>query len=117
MRKDTSYLVYSDAATGGGAFIDFNNDFVRHKEWAVNESLQSSTWRELSVIEFSLQSFASLLEGSHVKWYTDSQAADKVVEVGSMNIDLHKIARSIFSICIQLGIHLVVQWIPCSLNQ
>ena len=42
--KDTSYLVYSDAyATGGGAFIDFNNDFVRHKEWTVNESLQSST--------------------------------------------------------------------------
>ena len=116
--KDTSYLVYSDAnATGGGAFIDFNNDFVRHKEWTVNESLQSSTWRELSVIEFSLQSFASLLEGSHVKWYTDSQAADKVVEVGSMNIDLHEIARSIFSICIQSGIHLLVQWIPCSLNQ
>ena len=76
----------------------------------VNESLQSSTWRELSVIEFSLQSFASLLEGSHVKgpWYTDSQAADKVVEVGIMNIDLHKITRSIFSICIQAGIYLVV---------
>ena len=74
----------------------------------VNESLQSLTWREVSVVEFSLQSFASLLEGSHVKWYTDSQAADKVVEVGSMNIDLHKITRSIFSICIQSGIHLVV---------
>ena len=27
--KDPSYFVYSDAsATGGGAFIDFNNDFV-----------------------------------------------------------------------------------------
>ena len=73
--KNTGYLVYSDAcATGGGAFIDFNNDFVRRKEWTVNESLQSSTWRELSVIEFSLLSFTSLLERSHVKWYTDSQA-------------------------------------------
>ena len=39
---------------------------------------------------------ASLLEGSHVKWYTDSQAAAKVVEVGSMKFDLHRIARSIF---------------------
>ena len=30
MSKDTSYLVYSDAnATGGGAFIDFNNDSER----------------------------------------------------------------------------------------
>ena len=70
------------------------------------------------MIEFSLQSFASLLERSHVKWYTDtSQAAAKVVEVGSMKFDLHRIARSIFSICIQSGIHLEVQWIPRSLNQ
>ena len=116
--KDPSYFVYSDAnATGGGAFIDFNNDFVCHKVWTENESLQSSTWRELSVIEFSLQSFATLLEGSHVKWYTDSQAAAKVVEVGSIKFDLHRVARSIFSICMQLSIHLEVQWIPRSLNQ
>ena len=54
--KDHSYFVYSDAsATGGGAIIDFNNDFVCHKMWSENERVQSSTWRELSVIEFSLQ--------------------------------------------------------------
>ena len=71
---------------GGGAFIDFNGDCVCHKGWTANESSKSTAWRELSVIEFSLQSFASLLEGSHVKWYTDSQAAAKViVEVGSMS--------------------------------
>ena len=52
------------------------------------------------LIEFSLQSFASLLEGPHVKWHTDSQAAAKVVEVGSTKIDLHRIAQSIFSVCI-----------------
>ena len=64
--KDPSYFVYSDAsATGGGAIIDFNNDFVCHKMWSENERVQSSTWRELSVIEFSLQSFASVLGGSH----------------------------------------------------
>ena len=115
--KDPSYFVYSDdSATGGGAFIDFNNDFVCHKVWTENESLQSSTWRELSVIEFSLQSFATLLEGSHVKWYTDSQAAAKVVEVGSIKFDLYRVARSIFSICMQFSIHLEVQWIPRSLN-
>jgi len=109
---------FSDAsATGGGAFIDFNNDFVCHKVWTANESLQSSTWRELSVIEFSLQYFATLLEGSHVKWYTDSQATAKVVEAGSMKFVLHRAAQSIFSICIQSGIHLEGQWIPSSLNQ
>ena len=56
------------------------------------------------MIEFSLQYFATLLEGSHVKWYTDSQAAAKVVEVGSMKFVLHGAAWSIFSI--QSGIHL-----------
>ena len=116
--KDPSYFVYSDAsATGGGAIIDFNNDFVCHKMWSENERVQSSTWRELSVIEFSLQSFASVLKGSHVKWFTDSQAAAKIVEVGSMKLGLHKMARRIFDICIRSGIHLEVQWIPRTSNQ
>ncbi|XP_068757760.1 uncharacterized protein [Montipora capricornis] len=103
--KVRSYFVYSDAsATGGGAIIDFNNDFVCHKTWSENEKGQSSTWRELSVIEFSLQSFASVLEGSHVNWFTDSQVAAKIVEVGSMKLGLHKMARRIFDICILSGI-------------
>ena len=42
--KVLSYFVYSDAsATGGGAIIDFNNDFVCHKMWSENERGQSST--------------------------------------------------------------------------
>ena len=47
-----------------------------------------------------------MLEGSHVKWFTDSQAAAKIVEVGSIKLGLHKMARRIFDICIRLGIHL-----------
>ena len=43
--KDPSFFVYMDAS---GAFINFNNDFVCHKVWTENESLQSSTKRELS---------------------------------------------------------------------
>ena len=85
--------------------------------WTESESIQSSTWRELSVIEFSLQSFASVLEGSHVKWFTDSQAAAKIVEVGSMKLGLHKMARRIFDICIRSRIHLEVQWFPRTSNQ
>ena len=83
--KVPSYFVYSDASgTGGRAIIDFHNDFVCHKMWSQSERSQSSTWRELSVIELSLRSFASVLKGSHVKWFTDSQVAAKIVEVGSM---------------------------------
>ena len=116
--KDPSYFLYSDAsATGSGAIIDFNNDFVCHKMWTENDSVQNSTCRELSVIEVSLQSFASVLEGSHVKWFTDNQAANKIVEVGSMKLGLHKMARRLFDICIRSGIYLEVQWIPRTSNQ
>ena len=96
--KDPSYFVYSDASAtrGGGAIIDFINDFVCHKMWTESESVHSSTWRELAVIDFSLQSFASVFEGSHVKCFTDSQAAAKIVAT---------------------GIHLEVQWIPRTSNQ
>ena len=103
--KDPSYFVYSDAsATGSGTVIDVNNDFVFHKMWTDSESIQSSACREFSVIEFSLLSFASVLEGPHVKWLTDRQAAVKIVEVGSMKLGLHKVAQRIFDICIRSGI-------------
>ena len=94
LSKDPIYFVYSDAsASGGGAYITCSNDYVSQM-WLENECLQSSTWRELSFIEFALQSFASVLEGSHVKWFTD-QAAAKIIEVGSMKLDLHMMARNI----------------------
>ena len=54
--------------------------------WSESERGQSSTWRELSVIEFSLQSLASVLEGSHVKWFIDSQVAAKNVDIGQHEI-------------------------------
>jgi len=60
--------------------------------WSENERVQSLTWRELPVIEFSLDPFASVLEGSHIKWFTDSQTAAKIVEVGSMKLGLHRMA-------------------------
>ena len=97
-----SSFVYSDAsATGCGSVIGFNNEHGR----------------EPCAIEFSLQSFAPVLKGSHVKWFTDNQAACRIVEVGSMKLELHRMARRIFDICVQSGIHLDMQRIPCTLHQ
>ena len=84
--------------------IGFNNEYVCHRMWTDSESLQSSTWRELCAIEFSLQSFAPVLKESHVKWFTDNQAAARIVEVGSMKLELHRMARRIFDICVRSGI-------------
>ena len=48
---------------------------------------------------------------------TDNQAAARIGEVGSMKIELHRMARRIFDICVQSGIYLDMQWIPRTLNQ
>ena len=54
------------------------------------------------------------LKGSHVKWFTDNQAAVRIVEVGSMKLELHRMARRIFDIYVPV---LDMQWIPRTLNQ
>ena len=48
-----------------------------------------------------MRSFAPVLQGSRVKWFTDSQAAARIVEVASVKLDLHRMARRIFDICVQ----------------
>ena len=95
-------FAYSDASsTGCGAYTIMNQEFVCHNMWTEEEKRKSSTWRELSAIEFALSSFVSVLNDSHVKWFTDNQAAAKIVEVGNMRQDLQLIALKIFNICIQ----------------
>ena len=82
-------FVYSDAsATGCGSVITLNEEHICHRLWEPSECSKSSAWRELAATDFSLESFAPVLEGSLVKWFTDSQSAAKIVEVGSMKLDL-----------------------------
>ena len=106
-------FVYSDAS-GTGAHIALNHEFICHNMWTEEESGKSSTWRELYAIEFALESFCTVSKNSHVKWFTDSQAAAKIVEVGSMRTDLHTLALRIFEICIKHKILLDIQWVPRS---
>ena len=91
-----------------------NHEFICHNMWTEEETGKSSTWRELCAIEFALESFCTVLKNSHVKWFTDSQAAAKIVEVRSMRTDLHTLALRIFEICIKHKILLDIQWVPRS---
>ena len=77
-----------------------------------SECSKSSTWRELAVIDFSLESFAPILEGSLVKWFTDSQTAARIIEVWSMKLDLHRLAIKIFQFCAEHSIRLEVSVDP-----
>ena len=63
--------VYSDAgAVGCAAFIAVEDMPVSHKNCDSLQMKQSSTWRELHCVSFALKSFAHLLSGCFVKWFT-----------------------------------------------
>ena len=66
----------------------------------------------VAAVDFSLESFPPVLEGSLVKRFTDSQSAAKIVEVGTMKLDLHRLAVKIFQFCAEHNNRLEVQWIP-----
>ena len=109
----SNYVVYSDtSATGCGAHLDINGEQVCNKQWDLEERRKSSTWRELSAILFALHSFLPLLIGSYVKWFSDSQSACKIIQIGSMRSDLHATALKFFQFCANNGIELEVQWLP-----
>ena len=57
-----------------------------------------------------------ILRMSHVKCYTDNQATAKIVEVGSMKLELHTLALKIFKICYEHSIHLDIEWVPKGLQ-
>ena len=111
-------FAYSNAsAIGCGSVITLNEDYVCHNLWEPSECSKSSTWRELAAIVFALESFAPILEGSLLKWFTDSQTAARIIEAGSMKLDLHRLAIKIFQFCAEHSIRLEVQWIPRTENE
>ena len=113
MPSSSNYMAYSDASGSGcGAHLDLNGEQTCHKLWDQHEIIKSSTWRELSAIEFALKSFLPLITNTYSKWFTDNQAACRIVQVGCMHKDLHEIAIRIYQLCIDNQIELAIQWIP-----
>ena len=70
-----------------------------HRKFKAAELQESSTYRKLSPVQFVLSSFSLFLPNSRVKWFTDSQGVARIVQVCSMNFNLHELASHIFSFC------------------
>ena len=104
--------IYSDASNVACAGHIAGKDVHAHRMFTEAERQESSTYRELLAIQFVLSSFSSFLPNS-----TDSQGAGRIVQVGSMNFNLHKLASDIFSFCFKFGIELDIEWVPRSLNE
>ena len=109
-------LIEGDASsTGCGGIL--NDNKVAAKIFDDIERKQSSTYREISNIHFSLVSFLSNIKSRSVTFKTDSQSAAKICKIGSMNAVLQHFAEAIFEICFSNNIKLNVEWIPRSQNE
>lgn len=110
-------VVYSDASNVAAGSYTFDvNQEVFHLMWKEHEAKKSSTWHELRAIEQTVKCFQDRFASKTIKWFTDNQACVKIVQCGSMELELQELAMNIFSACIQKGINIDIQWIPRQKN-
>lgn len=110
--------VNSDASGSACAAILKIDDNIHtsHKNFSPVERVQSSTWRELEAVSFTLRSFAPLLQGRTVNWETDNQAVASITTKGSKKEHLQCLAVRIYFLCKRFDINLNINWIPRDKN-
>ena len=106
----------SDASNSGVASKIWIDGIASHvyKNLSISESTNSSTWRELFAIHFSIQSIAPLIQHRMVEWHTDSFAATQIFKKGSNKPDLQLLSEQIFDLCHRFHIKPAIKWIPRS---
>ena len=108
-----SKIMVSDASGTGYASYEVNTiNGIVHGMWSLEETLRSSTWRELCAVQRSLKALEHILENQRVKWLTDNQNVCRIVKKGSMKPDLQSMALDIFGFCSSHGISLETEWLP-----
>ena len=109
--------IYSNASNVACAGHIAGKDVHANTMFTEAERKESSTYRGLLAVQFVVTSFSSFLPNSRVKFFTDSQGASRIVQVGSTNFNLHKLASDTFSFCFKFGIDLDIEWVPRTLDE
>ncbi len=109
--------VFSDAsAVAAAAYIE-ETDIKYIKNFTLAEQSNSSTWRELKIIQTAADSWCQLLEGKTVSWFTDNQPITYIIQKGSMKEDLNELASQLWQTCTRYRITLKLSWIPREQNK
>ena len=101
--------IYLDASNVAGAGHIAGKDVHAQRMFTEAERQENSSSRELLAIQFVHSSF---LPNSRVKRFTDSQGVARMMQAGSMNFNLHKLASEMFAFCFKFGIYLDIEWVP-----
>ena len=110
-------LIYSDASDlGCGAWTAQCGELKFFRNWTVEESRKSSTWRELKGVVLALEAFSPSLKHKKVKIFSDNTGVEAVLKKGSMKYELQELALYVANLCDSIPMELDVQWIPRSQN-
>ena len=80
--------------------------------WNKQEQMKSSTWREVEAVRRVLQSNVEILRNKHVKLLSDNKNVSSVLQIGSRQSDLQKLALDTYHICEKESIIISPEWIP-----
>ena len=111
-------FLYSDASDYACSSFIENEHKIFHQNWSPTEGSQSSTWRELRIVDLALSflSFAPDLQGKKVAWFTDNTSVVSIVHNSSRVEELESLALPIFHVCASSGISHEMRWIPRDSN-
>ena len=90
--------VFSDASSIGYGSYEVNTvNGIVHGMWAKEESLRSSTWRELCAVMRTLKAVKHILENQRVKGFNEARLA--------------RLSLDIFQFCSNHSISIEIEWI------
>ena len=122
INNETEIDVFSDAsAIGYGGYVSLcAGALVEGTEvigsWTVQESVQSSTWREVEAVQRVIKTNAQMLENRTVKCFTDNKNVNSVLSSGSKKPVLNKLSLSINDFCAKNCTSLRTEWIQRNKN-
>ena len=110
-----SLVVETDAsAVAAGALLKLNGEILAKvsQNFTDTERGESSAKRELRAVLLAWRAFAERLRGNSVEFRTDSQAAVRILQRGSMKLHLHEMALEAERASTELRVEPSYQWIP-----
>ena len=113
----TLNILATDASDTGCGAVFSNSHIKACRLFSPEESSKHSTYRELVALFHALRSYLPMISFSKVKVLIDNQSAVRILDVGSMKVELHSIAMDVFLLCLRNGISLETQWILRELNE
>ncbi|XP_062603797.1 uncharacterized protein LOC134265592 [Saccostrea cucullata] len=124
--SDVCHLyLYCDASdVGFGGYFESLNERDENVfmgsvvgNWTEEETIQSSTWRELETVKRVMKSKVNIIENSKLKVISDCKNVSKIMQVGSKKPYLQIIANQIFDTCCENSVRVCNVWKPRNENK